>query len=194
LSVREAGPADALLIRSLADAQFECERFSPPTPLSWPDPTGQSRAWIATASDGAPIGLLMVWNGAPVRRLRIMRYSRSDLPLRLFVGAAAKLGFCVPLPRAGDALGIWATRLICISSGGSATLKRLLDVVQRSAVESGIHIVQVNLPARSPLLAQLPRRPRSTYWSTLFAGPHYAAGTAPNYPTGDSYHADLARI
>jgi hypothetical protein len=191
--VRAAQAADAAQLAELCAADQANERLAPTEPISWPDRTGQHRAWLASAADGTPCGALLTWDGDAVRRMRIVRYRNVDLPLRLATAAAAALGMANPLPAPGGVLGLWATRLVSVRSGGAHTLRALLDAALAAAVDAGRSVLQLNLRARDPLLRRLPPYPRSTYWSTLYGGPCEAARTGPR--TGaDRYHVDLARV
>ena len=190
--VREAIASDAALLAEFWGAQQAAERFAPTGALPWPDPTGRHRAWIAFGPDGAPLGVLVAWDGEALRRLRIVRYRTTDLPLRAVMGVAAMLGRSAALPAPGEVLRLWATRLVVVRSGGARTLRALLDAALASAVAEGCHVLQVNLHGNDPLLRQLPPYPRSTYWSTLYGGPLDDYPVEPLSPT-EHFHADIAR-
>jgi hypothetical protein len=185
--------ADASLLNELCEAQAAAERLSPTESLAWPDPTGRHRAWLAFEPDGTPCGALVAWDGDALRRIRIVRYRASDLPLRIAVGIAASLRLTKPLPAPGEVFGVWATRLVIVRRGGSHTLRALLDAALSAAATAGQSALQVNLRARDPLLRGLPPYPRSTYWSTLYGGP-CDGGKIPSHCLTERYHADLARV
>jgi hypothetical protein len=193
VTVRAAQPADAALLAELCAAHAGTECFAPPEPIDWPDPTAHHLAWLAFDQNGAVCGALVAWDGAAVRRIRIVRYRASDLPLRIAVGMAARLHLANPLPAPGEVLGIWATRVIAIGHGGSRTLRALLDAALNAAAAAGQSLLQVNLRARDPLLRTLPAYPRSTYWTTLYGGPSDGSEISGRYLT-ERYHADLARV
>jgi hypothetical protein len=191
LTVREAGPSDALMVADFCASREATERFATPGTIPWPDPTGRHRAWLAFGPCGAPRGALVAWDGEAVRRLRIVRYRAADLPLRALTGVTAMFGRSAPLPVPGDVLRLWATRLVVVRSGGAQTLRALVDAALGSAVAAGRHVLQVNLHGRDPLLQQLPPYPRSTYWTTLYGGPLDDRPAAKPSST-ERFHVDIA--
>jgi hypothetical protein len=193
LTVRAAQAEDASLVAQFCAAQEALECFAPVESIAWPDPTGRHRAWLAFEQDGTPCGALMTWDGDSVRRIRIVRYRASDLPLRMATGVAARLRLANPLPAPGDVFGLWATRVVAIRRGGSHTLRALLDAALTAAADAGQSALQLNLRARDPLLRRLPLYPRSTYWTTLYGGPREGGAIPDRYLT-ERYHADLARV
>jgi len=193
LTVRAATAADAATVAELSANALSDVRLAPVDPIAWPDATGRHRAWIASAPDGTPSGLLLVWDGEPLRRIRILRYQPSDLPLRCVTRAAAWLGVSAPLPPPGGALGLWASRIVTITRGGSVTLRALLRAALRDATAEGRSVVQVNLDALDPLLRELPRYPSSTYRSTLFGCSSMGDAVAAASPAA-RYYTDLARV
>ena len=192
-SVREAGLSDAELLAEFWAKQQASERFAPPAVFVWPDPTGHHRAWLAFGPDGATQGVLVAWDGEALRRLRIVRYQATDLPLRAAMGVAAMFGRSVALPAPGEVLRLWATRLVVVRSGGARTLRALVDAALGSAVAEGRHVLQVNLHGHDPLLRQLPPYLRSTYWTTLYGGPLDGRPVPPPFPT-ERFHGDIARV
>jgi hypothetical protein len=193
LTVRAAVRSDASLVAEFCAAQNATERFAPPDAIPWPDPTERHRAWLAFGPDGTPYGALLAWDGEALRRLRIVRYRTADLPLRAAIGVAAKLGLSVPLPAHGEALRLWATRLVAIRTGGAHTLRALVDAALCSAVAAGRNVLQLNLHGRDPLLRRLPLYPRSTYWTTLYGGPRDRGPVVP-YCSTERYYGDIARV
>jgi len=193
VTVRAAEASDATLVAELCAAEHATERFAPPATVAWPDPTGRHRAWLAFEPDGTACGALVIWDGEPVRRLRIVRYRAADLPLRVATGIAARLGMTNPLPAPGEVFGLWATRVVAIRRGGSHTLRALLEAALGAAAAAGQSVLQINLHARDPLLRRLPPYPRSTYWTTLYGGPCDGTPVPAHYLT-ERYHADLARV
>jgi hypothetical protein len=193
VTVRAAQAEDAALLSEFYAAQEGRECFAPPESMEWPDSTGRHRAWLAFDTDGTPCGALVTWDGAAVRRVRIVRYRASDLPLRLAVGIGARLRLTNPLPAPGEILGVWASRVIAVRRGGRHTLRALLDAALGAAAAAGQSVLQLNLRARDPLLGTLPAYPRSTYWTTLYGGPSDGSMIPGRYFT-ECYHADLARV
>jgi hypothetical protein len=193
VTVRAAEAADASLIAGFCAAQEAAECFAPPESIAWPDPTARHRAWLAFDPDGAPCGALVTWDGDAVRRVRVMHYPASDLPLRIAIGLAARLHLTNPLPAPGEVFGIWATRVVAVGRGGSRTLRALLDTALRDAAAAGRSALQLNLRARDPLLQRLPLYPRSTYWTTLYGG-RCDGGSIPDRYLTEHYYADLARV
>jgi Acetyltransferase (GNAT) family len=192
LTVRAAGATDDAVVASLAAETVGREFLAPAEPLVWPDAAGLHRAWIASAADGTPCGMLMIWDGEPVRRLRILRYRRADLPLRVITHVGAWLGVTARMPSPGGVLGLWASRVVTIMHGGSVTLRALLRAALRDATVAGRSVVQLNLHGLDPLLRELPRYPRSTYRSTLYGCP-CRGDAAPGYPA-ERYYADLSHV
>jgi Acetyltransferase (GNAT) family len=193
VTVREAQASDAALIAEFCVEQVATECFAPPELAAWPDLTGLHRAWLAFEPDGTPCGALMIWDGDSIRRVRIMRYRAAELPLRMVVGVAARLGLTNPLPAPGAVFGLWATRVVAIRRGGGHTLRALLDAALPAAAAAGQSVLQLNLRARDPLLRRLPPYPRSTYWTTLYGGPCDGGPIVECYRT-EHFHADLARV
>jgi hypothetical protein len=193
VTVRAAEAADAPLVAEFFAELTAAERFAPEESVPWPDPTGRHQAWLAFEPDGTPSGALVTWDGNAVRRIRIMRYRASDLPLRIAIGIAARLRLANPLPSPGEVFGLWATRMVAIRRGGGHTLRALLDAALSAAAAAGQSMVQLNLRARDPLLRALPAYPRSTYWTTLYGGP-CDGRSIPEGCLSEQYHADLARV
>jgi hypothetical protein len=192
VTVRAAKPSDASLLIGLCAESCATRRFAPSESLEWPHPTGRYRAWLAFDPDGTPCGALLLWDGEPVRRLRIARYSAADLPLRIAVGVAARLGIANPLPAPNEVFGLWASSAVAVRHDDGRTLHALLDAALAAAVAAGQNALQINLSARDPLLRRLPPYPRSTYWSSLY-GYQRDPGSIANHPS-KRHHADLARV
>jgi hypothetical protein len=192
IRVREATDSDAAVLDTLFEQQEALERFAPPAQTAWRDPAGRDRAWIASSPDGAPLGALVAWDGEALRKLRIVRYRAADLPLRAAIGVTAWLGMSQSLPDPGEVLRLWGTRLVVVRAGGARTLKALLRAALASGVSEGRNVLQVNLRARDPLLAQLPRYPRSIHWTTLYGGPLDERNPI-SHADGERFHADVAR-
>jgi hypothetical protein len=192
VTVRAAEPSDASLLTELCAESYATQRFAPSESLEWPHPTGLYRAWLAFEPDGAPCGALVIWDGEPVRRLRIVRYSTSDLPLRIAVGVAARCGMANPLPAPNEVFGVWASSAVAVRQDDGRTLRALLDAALSAAVAAGQNVLQINLSAQDPLLHRLPPYLRSTYWSTLY-GCQRHAGLISHLPF-KRHHADLARV
>jgi hypothetical protein len=193
LTVRAATAADATIVSELSAEGLGRELLAPAEPIGGPDVAGLHRAWIASAPDGTPWGMLLVWDGETVRRLRILRYRTADLPLRCITRVGAWLGMVSPLPSPGDVLGVWASRVATIRHGGSVTLRALLRAALRDAAVQGRSVVQLNLHGFDPLLRELPKYPRSTYRSTLYGCPCRGDAVVRSFPPTERYYADLAR-
>jgi hypothetical protein len=192
VTVRAAEASDASLLIELCTESCATQRFAPIESLEWPQPTGRYRAWLAFKPDGTPCGALVMWDGEPVRRLRIVRYSATDLPLRIAVGVAARLGMANPLPAANEVFGLWASSVVAVRHDDGRTLHALLDAALAAAVAAGQNVLQINLSAQDPLLRRLPPYPRSTYWSSLY-GYQRDPGIISHHPSR-RHHADLARV
>ena len=191
--MRAASAADASLLAGFCAAAYATELFAPPQLLEWPDPAGRHHAWLAFEPDGTPCGALVMWDGDAVRRLRIMRYRATDLPLRVAIGVAARLGLTNPLPAPGEVFGFWASRMVAVRQGDSRILRALLDAALTSAATAGQSAVQINLHGGDPLLRRLPPYPRSTYWTTLYGCPRDGS-PVPAHFLSERFHADLARV
>jgi hypothetical protein len=192
VTVRAAEASDASLLTELCAGSCAMQRFAPSESLEWPHPTGRYRAWLAFRPDGTPSGALVMWDGEPVRRLRIVRYSAADLPLRIAVGVAARLGMANPLPAPNGVFGLWASSAVAVRHDDGRTLRALLDVAMAAAFAAGQNVLQLNLSARDPLLRRLPPYPRSTYWSSLYG---YQRDPCLNsHHASKRHHADLARV
>jgi hypothetical protein len=192
VTVRAAEASDASLLTELCAESCATQRFAPGESLEWPHPTGRYRAWLAFKPDGTPCGALVMWDGEPVRRLRIVRYSAADLPLRIAVGVAARLGMANPLPAPNEVFGLWASSVVAVRHDDGRTLHALLDAALAAAVAAGQNVLQINLSAQDPLLRRLPPYPRSTYWSSLY-GYQCDPGLISHHPS-KRHHADLARV
>jgi hypothetical protein len=192
LTVRATTAADAATVAELSAEALGHERLALAEPIGWPDGTGVHRAWIARAPDGTPCGMLLVWDGETVRRLRILRYRTADLPVRCVTRVGAWLGIASPLPPAGGVLGLWASRVATVRHGGSVTLRALLRAALRDATVARRSVVQLNLDGRDPLLRELPNYPSSTYRSTLYGCPCRGDSVVRSFPA-ERYYADLAR-
>jgi hypothetical protein len=192
VTVRAAEASDASLLTEFCAEFYAAKRFAPSEPLEWPHPTGRYRAWLAFEPDGTPCGALVIWDGESVRRLRIVRYSSADLPLRIAVGVAARCGMANPLPAPNEVFGVWASSLVAVRQGNGRTLRALLDAALAAAVAAGQNVLQINLSAQDPLLRRLPPYPRSTYWSTLYGCQRHAGSISHN--SSERHHADLARV
>jgi L-amino acid N-acyltransferase YncA len=192
VTVRAAEPSDAVLLGALCAQSCATRRFAPSEPLEWPHPTGRYRAWLAFEPDGTPCGALVIWDGGSVRRLRIVRYSTADLPLRIAVGVAARCGMANPLPAPNEVFGLWASSVVTVRHDDRRILRALLAAALSAAVAAGQHVLQINLSAHDPLLRRLPPYPRSTYWSTLYGCRRQGAPTSQHELK--RHHADLARV
>jgi hypothetical protein len=192
VTVRAAEASDASLLTELCAESCATQRFAPSESLEWPHPTGLYRAWLAFKPDGTPCGALVMWDGEPVRRLRIVRYRAADLPLRIAVEVAARLGMANPLPAPNEVFGLWASSVVAVRHSDGRTLRALLDAAMAAAVAAGQNVLQINLSAQDPLLRRLPPYPRSTYWSSLY-GYQRDPGLTSHQPS-KRHHADLARV
>ncbi len=192
VTVRAAKASDASLLTELCAESCATQRFAPSESLEWPHPTGRYRAWLAFKPDGTPCGALVIWDGEPVRRLRIVHYSSADLPLRIAIGVAARLGMANPLPAPNEVFGLWASSVVAVRHDDGRTLHALLDAALAAAVAAGQNVLQINLSAQDPLLRRLPPYPRSTYWSSLY-GYQRDPGLISHHPS-KRHHADLARV
>jgi hypothetical protein len=192
VTVRAAEASDASLLTEFCADSYAAQRFAPSESLEWPHPTGRYRAWLAFEPDGTPCGALVVWDGKSVRRLRVVRYCGTDLPLRIAVGVAARCGMSNPLPAPSEVFGLWASSLVAVRQDDGRTLRALLDAALAAAVAAGQNVLQLNLSAHDPLLRRLPPYPRSTYWSTLY-GYQRRAGSISQHSSRHN-HADLARV
>ncbi len=192
VTVRAAEASDASLLTELCAESCASQRFAPSQPLEWPHPTGRYRAWLAFKPDGTPSGALVMWDGEPVRRLRIVRYSTADLPLRIAVGAAARLGMANPLPPPNGVFGLWASSAVAVRHDDGRTLRALLDVAMAAAFAAGQNVLQLNLSARDPLLRRIPPYPRSTYWSCLYG--YQRDPDVNSHQASKRHHVDLARV
>jgi hypothetical protein len=192
LTVRAATAGDATMVAELSAEALGGDLLSPAEPIRWPDAAGLHRAWIASGPDGTLRGMLLIWDGETVRRLRILRYRTADLPLRCVTRVGAWLGMTSPLPSTGGVLGLWASRVVAIRHGGSVTLRALLRAALRDAAVAGRSVVQLNLHGLDPLLRELPKYPSSMYRSTLYGCPWRSDSVDPSSPA-ERYYADLAR-
>lgn len=193
LTVRAADATDASVVADLTAQTVGREFLAPVEPLVWPDVSGLHRAWIARAADGTPCGMLMIWDGEPVRRFRILRYRRADLPLRITARVGAWLGVTAGMPAPGGVLGLWASRVVTVTQGGSVTLRALLRAALRDATVAGRSVVQLNLHGLDPLLRGLPRYPRSTYRSALYGCSCRGDAVVRGFPA-EHYYADLSHV
>ena len=193
VTVRVAEESDAALLANAWSESHALERFVPPDSFTWPDLTGRHRSWLAFRPDGTPCGALVTWDGASVRRVRIIRYRAADRPIRAAIAVAAVLGVTNPLPAPGEVLGLWASRAIAIPRDDGRTLRALLDAALSAAATAAQNVLQLNLRGRDPLLRRLPPYPRSTYWSTLYGGP-CDGSPLPAAARAERYYADLARV
>jgi hypothetical protein len=192
VTVRAAEASDGSLLTEFCAESYAEQRFAPRESLHWPHPSGRYRAWLAFEPDGTPCGALVVWDGESVRRLRIVRYSGADLPLRIAVEVAARCGMANPLPAPNEVFGLWASSLVAVRQNDGRTLRALLDAALAAAVAAGQNVLQINLSAHDPLLRRLPPYPRSTYWSTLYGSPRHAGSIS--HHSSKRHHADLARV
>jgi hypothetical protein len=181
------------MVAELSAEALGHELLAPAEPIGWPDVAGLHRAWIASAPDGTPWGLLLVWDGDTVRRLRIVRYRTADLPLWCVTRVGAWLGMASPLPSPGGVLALWASRAATIRHGGSDTLRALLRAALRDATVAGRNVVQLNLHGLDPLLRELPKYASSTYRSTLYGCPCRGNAVVRLSTPTERYYADLAR-
>jgi len=192
VTVRAAEASDASLLTEFCAESYATQRFAPTESLQWPHPTGRYRAWLAFETDGTPCGALVIWDGESVRRLRIVRYSTADLPLRIAVGVAAHWGMANPLPAPNQVFGLWASSVVAVRQDDGRILRALLDAALAAAVAAGQNVLQINLSAQDPLLHRLPPYPRSTYWSTLYGCRRQTASIS--HHSSKRHHADLARV
>jgi len=191
--VRSAKASDAPLLAQLFAAEYASQCFAPPDLIAWPDPADRHRAWLAFEPDGTLCGALVTWDGAAIRRIRILRYRTADLPLRAGMRIASLFGLANPLPVPGGVFGMWATRLVTVLRGEGRTLRALLDAALGCAAAAGQSGLQLNLRACDPLFTQLPPYPRSTYWSALY-GCHCDGTPMPARYFSERYHADIALV
>jgi ribosomal protein S18 acetylase RimI-like enzyme len=194
VAVREAGDADSAIVTDAVCRCLRPFRLAPTTHFVWPDHTGRHRAWIAAGDDGEPNGVLLVWDGFDVRRVRVVRYSGSDRLLRSLTLALAQLGLVAPLPPPGGAVRMWASRALWNRDGSAGVTRALVSASLRAAADAGVHVVQVNLRQTDPLLGQLPRYPRSTFYSTLFGAPREGTAATPEVSAASAFYADLAMV
>ncbi len=192
VTARAAEASDASLLAEIWAESHAAQRFAPRESFQWPHPSGRYRAWLAFEPDGSPCGALVIWDGESVRRLRIVRYSSADLPLRIAVAVAARCGMANPLPQPNEVFALWASSLVAVRHDDGRTLRALLDAALAAAVAAGQNVLQINLSAHDPLLRRLPPYPRTTYWSTLYGCQRHAGSIS--HHSSLRHHADLARV
>ena len=190
IAIREAARGDAAAVRDLMEETFAERRASRP-PLPWPDPAGMHRAWVALDTSGRPWGVLILWDGVGVRRIRVTRYRGVDHLFRAGVALAAGLGLAAPLPAPGDVLRLWASRWFGVRGDRRDVARALVQAALRCAAREGLHVVQINLREGDPLLGALPLAPRSCYWSTLYG---CQLGGSDDRAPEATYHADVALV
>jgi hypothetical protein len=190
--VRPATVEDGVFLARLADLTASPCRLVPSRRFTWPDPSGQHRAWIAEAPDGAALGGLVLWDGAGIRRIRVVRYAGWDLLLRFAVAAGSRLGLARPLPPPGGALRLWASRWFGVIGAREVVARALVRTAIAEGLREDQHVVQLNLAGDDPLLGALPRGLRSTYWSTLYGAPWTREWAPSDQQVG--YHADVALV
>jgi len=200
LSLRRGLRLRAAENTSIADAEAiaqgfaqiaEGRRLATQSRPLWPDPTGRHRAWLVHAAGGEVVGGLVIWDGFDVRRIRVMRYSGLDRLMKLLTVPAARLGLAVSLPEPGGALRLWASRAFWAEGDRPDIVRAMVAAALDDAVKQGVHVVQLNLPHGDPLIDQLPRYPRSSYWSTLY-GVRRDGG--PVDKASGPFHAELALV
>ena len=194
VAVREARSTDSGIVRDAVSRCLSPLRFSPATPFEWPDRTGRHRAWIASGDDGEPNGVLLVWDGFDVRRVRVVRYTGGDRVLRGLTSALGRLGLVAPLPPPGGAVRMWASRALWNRDGSAAVTRALVATSLRAAADARVHVVQVNLREADPLFGQLPRYPRSIFRSTLFGAPREGTMATTDVSGESAFHTDLAMV
>jgi hypothetical protein len=192
--VRTAGGADAQLLADLVAALTFARSFSPPDPFPWPDPEAQHRGWIAMNADARPIGALVVWDGMPVRRIRVVRYGGSDHALRAVMALAALAGVATALPPPGGALRLWASRWFGVVGADPLVARALVRAAVRAAALRGQHVLQINLAEDDPLLRALPSLPHSVYWTWVYACQFGTSGDATLPDRHRMCFADLALV
>lgn len=194
VTIRTATEADTDVIGDAVRRLHGPLRLAPAVPFDWPDPTGRHRAWIAAGANGEPIGGLVVWDGDDVRRVRVVRYAGADRLLRLFTQVLSRLRLVASLPPPGGALSMWASRALWNDEGSPAVTRALIAESLRTAAASGVHVVQLNLPAGDALLGQLPAYPRSTFRSTLFGARRDGVTTDADGSDPSGFYADLSMV
>lgn len=194
IEVREATEADAAILQRAAGRVHRPLRLAPVTPFEWPDPTARHRAWIADHPSREPLGVLMIWDGFDVRRIRVARYHGTDRLLRRITLALEPLGLSAALPPPGGAVRMWGSRVFWNRTGAPAVTRALVNASLRAAAAAGVHVVQFNLMEEDPLLAQLPPYPRSSFGSTLFGAPRERGHAMDASAPASAFHADLAMI
>lgn len=188
-AARPARPDETDVLDDLHDGMNVTRRFVPHARF---DPAMDHTSWIIPEAEGKAAGGLIVWDGHEVRRVRIIRYQREDVLLRICVSLASRLGLANRLPNEGEVLRIWASRFIGLREPNRGAIRSLIDLSLRTATDAGAHVVQLNFPVTDPLLRLLPRYPRSIYWSTLYGRP-LNDNDRPFKHTGcDVFHADVA--
>jgi hypothetical protein len=190
--VREAGPDDARGLAELVRQADTPRPFRPTTPFPWPDPAGQHRAWIACTEEGRPVGALVIWDGEPVRRLRVVRWGTSDQLLRAVMALAAKAGVTEALPPLGQPLRVWASRWFGVLGGDAAIAKALVRTAIRAASRSGQHVLQLNLAGDDPLVAARPALPHAAFHTEVFGCSFSVADAAVQPADRRMCHADVA--
>ncbi|MEQ1692126.1 MAG: hypothetical protein ABMA00_12630 [Gemmatimonas sp.] len=189
--VAQASPADTHVLGQLLSSTPSAWRGGAVEASAALDLTTRSTAWIARDSVGRPLGALRLWDGESVRRIRVLRYQPRDLPLRLFSRAAGMIGRGVALPPRGGVLRTWASRGFALVASNPDLVRALVCSTLHAAVDSGRHVVQINLDGNDPLLDMLPRFPRSTFWSTVFGAP-FGSWSPDNHLSLTNSHADIA--
>src|SRR5262249_52446808 len=138
--IREAVASDSEIINQFVNASTSERRFSPRPFLAWPDSEGLHRAWLAFDTAGRPLGGLIVWDGASVRQIRVVGYSRADNVLRMATRVGGRVGLLEPLPNPGGVLRLWASRWFGVLSGGAAVARALVNAAIRTATNERLHV------------------------------------------------------
>jgi len=194
VSVRRAIETDATVVKDAVRSLRRRLRLAPVIPFEWPDPTGRHRAWIATGVERETAGVLLLWDGFDVRRVRVVRYAGVDRVLRAFTTALAPLGLAVRLPPPGGALRMWASKALWNRDGSPEVTRALVSTALRAATAEGVHVLQINLQEEDPALDHLPPYPRSTFRSTLFGACRKDGKTDTDLTRGRTFYADLAMV
>jgi hypothetical protein len=194
LSIRKVGLQDVAEVEARIAALRAPLRLRPATPFRWGTSGGEDRGWIARNGAGDTVGLLVVWDGSEVRRIRVDRYSRGDALLRTLTRLLAPTGLVNPLPPPGGALRLWASRALWNRDGTPAVSRALVVAALAAAARAGAHVVQVNSRSDDPVVGHLRRFPGSSFRSRLFGRPGDPSRPEPPARDAGPFYTELALV
>jgi hypothetical protein len=157
-SVRPATLEDAPEVAALMQRAYTDRLLAPRVDQQelrrlWQTPGRGAGQYRVAVRDRRIVGVVGFWDMGPLRRTRVVRYSRRGAWLRRLYDVAARLspGPAAPLPAVGEAFGALTAVDVAIEGDDPGVLREILAAVVADHRGKGYHLLHVGFGEGDPL-------------------------------------------